>query len=122
MKLIHIKIVLKYKKQVQDEKLPVIVGIEVAKKGAEYVYGTNTLRDGYSPISLKNKGEIVVYLNNISLLEGTYSIGVAFADKSESINYDFYHEIANINVYSEGNDIGITRITHSFFVDGEDIR
>ena len=116
-----IHLVVSYKKQIKED-IYVNLGMEIHKKDSGYVYGTNTARDGHEPIKLSDEGEIEVLLPQVALLEGKYSVGVAFANQEETVSYDHYFEIVELNIFSTKHDIGVTRIAHEFIVDGEKVK
>lgn len=116
-----IKVVVSYICQSPCESLKVNVGIEVHKKDGNYIYGTNSARDGAQPVALQSQGEIEIELKNLYLLEGTYAIGVALANQEETVNYDHYFEMVEVNFYSDKRDLGLIRLEHTFKVDGNEI-
>ena len=75
----------------------------------------------YKKIKLNEKGKIEIELENISLLPGDYSIGIAIADIEEKASYDHYSKISEFKIYSNIHDIGLVRLKHNFIVDGYNI-
>lgn len=112
----------KYVCQVPPEQLLPNIGFEISTAQGTYIYGTNTSREGNRNISLKEKGKIEVIFDQIALLPGEYTIGVAVADTEEKGSYDHYHNIAQFKVYSNIHDVGLVRIEHKFVVDEQVIK
>lgn len=105
--------------QVPAGRLMPNIGFEISTAQGIYVYGTNTAREGRRDILLKQEGVIEVVFDELNLLPGDYTIGIAVADVEERADYDYYHNIAQFRVYSNVHDIGIVRPKHSFVLDGQ---
>ena len=116
-----IKLQVEYVCQVNPDDIRANIGFEISSMQGVYLYGTNTSREGRRDIQLKEKGIIEVELNDLNLLPGEYSIGIAVADLGEQNSYDHYHNIAEFKMYSSIHDIGITRFNHQFIIDGKRI-
>ena len=63
----------------------------------------------------------LIELENLNLLPGDYSIGIAIADLEEKASYDHYRNIAQFKMYSNIHDVGLTRINHHFIIDNKNI-
>lgn len=113
-----IKLVLTYKTQIPSKDILVNVGIEVRSHNGTHIYGTNTARDGSPALRVKEQGVLEIRLRNIQLVEGIYTIGVAFANQEETVSYDHYHQIVEIKIFSAVKDIGLVRLEHDFLIDG----
>lgn len=111
----------KYLCQTEPESLLPNVGFEISTAQGVYIYGTNTAREGNKNVTLKKEGIIEVVFEELELLPGDYTIGIAVADTEEKGDYDFYHNIAQFKVYSNIHDVGITRIRHKFVIDGQQV-
>lgn len=107
----------KYICQVPPETIQANIGFEISSKPGIYLYGTNTVREGYRNFQLKQEGVIEIIFNNLNLLPGDYTIGVAVADTEEKGDYDHYQNIAEFKMYSSIYDIGIVRLDHQYFLD-----
>lgn len=105
--------------QVPAEELYANIGFELGTANGMYLYGTNTVIEGKTDLSLKANGIIEIELEHLELLPGEYTIGIAVADAKTQIDYDFYHKIASFTVYSNVHDIGLVRVKHRFRLDGE---
>ena len=117
-----IKLQVKYLCQVDPDDLQVNVGFEIASINGTYIYGTNTSREGKKNLKLNKKGTIEIELDNLNLLPGDYSIGIAIADLEEKATYDYYKNITEFKMYSNIHDIGLVRLEHKFIVDDKKIK
>ena len=117
-----IKLQVDYLCQVNPSNLQVNIGFEIASTNGTYIYGTNTSREGKKNLKLNKKGTIEIELDNLNLLPGDYSIGIAIADLEEKATYDYYKNITEFKMYSNIHDIGLVRLEHKFIVDDEKIK
>lgn len=113
------KLQVEYLSQVDIENLQVNLGFEIHNNQGIQIYGTNTARKGFSSLNIKSEGIVEVELNNLSLLPGDYSIGIAVSDLEEKAVYDYYKKITEFKVYSNIYDIGLVQLEHKFIVDNE---
>lgn len=104
------------------ENLKPNFGFEISTSQGQYLYGTNTTREGIRDISLKHSGDIKIEFDQLNLLPGDYLIGIAVANATETVSYDHYHNIAQFKIYSSSREVGIFRIEHSFFIDDKNIK
>ena len=117
----NVKLQAEYLCQVDPKDLQVNIGFEISNTQGAYIYGTNTSREGHKKLKLKKKGIIEIELENLNLLPGDYSIGIAIADLEEKASYDHYRSIAQFKMYSNIHDIGLLRIAHKFILDNNKI-
>lgn len=116
-----VRLSVSYKAQVPLDGLRVNVGLEIHSKDGTYIYGTNSARDGSDPLEIKENGVLEVLFQNLNLLEGEYTIGVAFANQEETVSYDHYNELVELKIFSEKRDIGLMRVKHNFILDGKSV-
>ena len=114
----NIKVVATYKTQVPVNSIMVNAGFEIRSQNGTLVYGTNTARDGSAALIVKEEGVLEIEIKKAALIEGVYTIGIAFANQEETIDYDQYHKIAEIKIFSVIRDIGEVRLEHNFVLDG----
>jgi ABC-2 type transport system ATP-binding protein len=112
---------LQYQCNTLPSNFQINVGIEIKSGQDILVYGTNTTREGFKNISIKQKGRISIQFPNMNLIAGEYYIGVAISDEGEGVRYDYYPDIARFNIYSPINDIGLSKISHCFIIDGNNL-
>lgn len=103
--------------QVPVKNLEPNFGFEISTSQGQYLYGTNTAREGNKNIQLKHQGNFKIEFCHLNLLPGDYTIGVAIANATETVSYDHYHNIAQFKVYASSRDVGIFRIGHNFLID-----
>ena len=113
-----IKVVATYKTQVPVNSIMVNAGFEIRSQNGTLVYGTNTARDGSAALIVKEEGVLEIEIKKAALIEGVYTIGIAFANQEETIDYDQYHKIAEIKIFTVIRDIGEVRLEHNFVLDG----
>lgn len=89
------------------------VGIGIFRNDGLNCYGTNTYIDNSEKISIKDSGIIEVVLDPIQLLEGNYTLDIAFHDEYGA-PYDYIRKIKSFSVYSNIKDSGVMRIKHKF--------
>lgn len=116
-----VRLQISYKCYVNPEEIHPNIGIEIRNSQGILVYGTNTTREGNKGLSVKEKGLIEVFFEKLSLVAGDYSIGIAITDESEAVRYDYYPDIVDFKMYSAVTDIGLVRVKHAFYLDGDQI-
>lgn len=107
-----ISIEIDYKKNdgtIQDS----VVGIGIFRNDGLNCYGTNTLIDEKKKYPMKASGQIQVILEELLLLEGEYTLDVAFHDEY-GMPYDYIRRVMKFSVYSEIKDVGVFRIKHKY--------
>ena len=109
-----VKIIINYIRS--DNKIvDTAVGIGVFRNDGVSCYGTNTYVDNAEKLKVKDKGTIEVIIEKIQLLEGEYTLDVAFHDEYGT-PYDYIRKVKKFNIYSNINDTGIFRLEHKFIV------
>lgn len=116
-----IRIIVDYRTQASVEDIEANIGLEVRGKDGSNIYATNTARDGSAPLRLRQTGTIEVCFQKLQLVEGTYTVGIAVANQEETLSYDHYHELVELNIYSKIRDLGMVRLEHDFILDGNKV-
>ena len=62
---------------------------------------------------MADRGQIQVILEEMLLLEGEYTLDIAFHDEYGA-PYDYIRRIMKFNVYSDIKDVGVFRIKHKY--------
>ncbi|CUU50761.1 MULTISPECIES: ABC transporter ATP-binding protein [Clostridium] len=109
-----VKIIIEYVRK-NDELLESVVGFGIMRKDGVNCYGTNTYIDNASKVKLNKSGIIEIFLEKIELLEGEYTLDIAFHDEYGK-PYDYIRKIKEFSVYSSIKDSGIFRLKHEFRV------
>ena len=92
-----------------------VCGIAIYRSDDVYIYGTNTLIDYSSPISLKGNGCIEINVKNMPVNAGLYSIDLAF-HKPDGFDYDFWREACVVEIQNLHNEVGIISLSHEWVV------
>lgn len=107
-----VKISIKYKRNnniISDSA----VGIGIFRLDGINCYGTNTYIDNSQKLKVKDEGTIEIIIEKMQLLEGEYTIDVAFHDEYGA-PYDYIRRAKKFNIYSNIKDTGIFRLEHRF--------
>lgn len=107
-----VKIIIKYNRNNLNINESV-VGIGIFRTDGLNCYGTNSYIDNSEKLKIKDKGSIEVVFEEIQLLEGSYTLDVAFHDEY-GVPYDYIRKIKRFNIYSSIKDGGVFRIKHKF--------
>lgn len=106
---IIISILYEIKQGIEDA----VFGIGFFRNDGVECYGTNTKLEHISDIKLKNDGKVNFILENIELLPGEYFLDIAIQE-GEWESVDYYTKAYKISIYSDINDIGICRLSHTW--------
>jgi len=90
-----------------------VVGIGIFRNDGISCYGTNTNIDYIHNIDLKSEGIVKCYIENNNLLTGEYKLDVAFHTVN-GFDYDYFKGVRIFRMYSDIQDIGITRLKHDW--------
>jgi len=107
-----IKIIIDYIRN-DAEIIESAVGIGIFRNDGVNCYGTNTFVDNSQKLKIKDKGIIEVIIDKIQLLEGEYTLDIAFHDEYGT-PYDYIRKAKKFNIYSSIKDTGIFRLEHIF--------
>jgi len=77
-------------------------------------YGTNTNIDKKEKFNLNKDGFFEIELNSVNLITGQYYIDVSIEEGYDGVPVDFYRKALEFQMYSDMQDVGITRIPHSW--------
>lgn len=91
-------------------------GFNIFRNDGVDCYGTNTLIDKVKKIQLKDSGKIKVELQEVFLLQGKYRIDIAFHDEFGKTYHHIYSAV-KFEIYNLFDEVGISRIRHSWEVD-----
>jgi ABC-type polysaccharide/polyol phosphate transport system ATPase subunit len=76
-------------------------------------YGTNTLLEDYTPEAIHGEGEVVLTIDSLDLVEGTYKLDVA-VHRRDGYPYDYHRLLYTFRVKSRTREVGIYRPVHSW--------
>lgn len=88
------------------------IGIGIFRSDGVHCYGTNTRAEKMQTVKLIKSGKIVVELEN-ELLPGKYFVDVAI-ESAYGVYADYKQQICSFITYTEYEDIGVSRIRHTW--------
>ncbi len=90
-----------------------VFGIGIFNSQGVCCYGTNTFLEGFQPDSIKGKGKVVLRIECLHLVNGTYYLDVA-VHKRDGYPYDYHRKLYSFLLSSKYKDDGIYRPKHSW--------
>jgi homopolymeric O-antigen transport system ATP-binding protein len=93
----------------------VVFGIGLFNGNGTCCYGTNSELDEITIPTLPETGRIGIRLEQVHLIEGTYSVDVA-VHAQDGHNYDYQSGCASFSVRSSTKDTGVYRIPHCWHI------
>ena len=108
----HIQIEVDYKRN-DDTLQEAVMGIGIFRNDGLHCYGTNTYIDKQTKLSINSHGQMQIILEDIPLLEGEYTLDVAFHDEYGR-PYDYIRRVKSFSIYSPIKDGGVFRIKHRY--------
>lgn len=101
-----------------DSHLPVadpVVGIRITDVHGSVVWGSSTRRAAFDINRLNGPTTVLYEIPQLAVLEGTYEITVALADRSETHVYDHWERKVRFNVHQRSSfDEGIVALAGSW--------
>ena len=94
-----------------------VFGLGLFSAEGTSIYGTNTDIEGYLPRSIAGSGRVLLTLENLSLVEGTYMVDVA-AHRRDGTPYDYHRGLHTFRVKSRVKDVGLYRPLHRWSFEG----
>jgi len=80
-------------------------------------YGTNTHIEGASASELSGEGLVILTIDSLDLVEGTYKLDVA-VHRQNGVPYDYHRLLYTFRVKSPRKDVGIFRPPHRWSFSG----
>ena len=96
-------------KQLDD----VVIGLAIYRSDGTLVYGTNTLIDTSSPVTLQTVGTIDLRVDGLPASNGSYSIDLAL-HRPDGFNYDFWRDICTIQIADKVQTPGEIALSHQW--------
>jgi len=90
-----------------------VFGIGIFNSEGIFCYGSNTLLDNFSAMSISGQGKVRLDVPALGLINGTYFLDVA-VHKRDGYPFDYHHFQYTFRVTSSHRDAGIARIAHSW--------
>ena len=90
-----------------------VIGLAIYRSDGTLVYGTNTLIDTSSPVTLKTAGTIDLKIEGLPASNGSYSIDLAL-HRPDGFNYDFWRDICTIQIADRVQTPGEIALSHQW--------
>ena len=90
-----------------------VIGLAIYRSDGTLVYGTNTLIDTSSPVTLQSEGPIDLQIDGLPVSNGSYSIDLAI-HRPDGFNYDFWRDICTIQVADKVQTPGEIALSHQW--------
>jgi ABC-type polysaccharide/polyol phosphate transport system ATPase subunit len=95
-----------------------VFGVAIFNAEGVCCYGTNTHLEGARPGELFGEANVQFAIENLDLVEGTYTLDVA-AHRENGAPYDYHHRLYTFRVLSQVKDIGVFRPRHRWHFGGD---
>ncbi len=93
-----------------------VFGIGIFRTDGLRCYGTNTRLERFERFDLRKGGCLELDLHEVNLLPGEYSIDLTI-ECDVGIPVDYYTKALRIEMYSDIQDVGVSRIKHTWTFD-----
>jgi len=90
-----------------------VFGIGLYSADGVTCYGTNTHLEEYKSEEISGDGEVVLTIDSLDLVEGTYKLDVA-VHKRDGYPYDYHRLLYTFRVKSRTKEVGIYRPRHNW--------
>ena len=90
-----------------------VIGLAIYRSDGTLVYGTNTLIDTSSPVTLQTQGTIDLRIDGLPASNGSYSIDLAI-HRPDGFNYDFWRDICSIRIADKVQTPGEIALSHQW--------
>ena len=90
-----------------------VFGIGLYSADGITCYGTNTHLEDYKAEEIRGEGEVVLNIESLDLVEGTYKLDVA-VHKRDGYPYDYHRLLYTFRVKSRTKEVGIYRPRHTW--------
>lgn len=94
-----------------------VFGIGLFTTDGVSVYGTNTHIEGFVAERFEGEAEIAFEVDDLRLVEGTYTLDVA-AHRKDGTPYDYHRGLTSFRVKSHTKDVGVYRPAHRWRFSG----
>jgi hypothetical protein len=88
-----------------------VFGVGIFSSEGVAVYGTNTDLEDFQPERLEGEATVVLQIENLRLVEGSYLLDVA-AHKKDGTPFDYHRGLYTLRVKSHVKDVGLYRPEH----------
>ena len=95
----------------QKEITDAVIGLAIYRNDGTLVYGTNTLIDSSSAMTLKRQGTIDLIMDNLPVANGEYTVDLAI-HRPDGFNYDFLREVCKLYIAGKIQAPGFITLPH----------
>lgn len=88
-----------------------VFGVGIFTADGVSVYGTNTHLEDFAPVRASGAGRVLLHLDDLRLVEGTYLLDVA-AHRRDGTPYDYHRGLYSFRMKSRVKDVGVYRPAH----------
>ena len=88
-----------------------VVGLAIYRGDGALVYGTNTLIDTSSPLTLKEQGTIDLIIDSLPVTNGDYTFDLAI-HRPDGFNYDFRRDVCTLHIAGRTQTPGEIALPH----------
>ena len=93
-----------------------VVGLAIYRSDGALVYGSNTLIDTSSPVTLKEQGSIELKIDSLPVSNGNYSMDLAL-HRPDGFNYDFKRDVCRMRIADKAQTPGEIALPHRWEID-----
>jgi len=90
-----------------------VFGIGLYSADGVTCYGTNTHLEDYIAEEIRDDGEVILNIDSLDLVEGTYKLDVA-VHKRDGYPYDYHRLLYTFRVKSRTKEVGVYRPRHTW--------
>ena len=90
-----------------------VFGVGLYSADGVTCYGTNTHLEDFTPEDIRGDGEVILNIESLDLVEGTYKLDVA-VHKRDGYPYDYHRLLYTFRVKSRTKEVGIYRPRHTW--------
>ena len=95
----------------QKEITDAVIGLAIYSGDGSLVYGTNTLIDTSSAMSLKRQGTIDLIIDCLPVTNGEYTVDLAI-HRPDGFNYDFLRDVCKLHITGRTQTPGVIALNH----------
>ena len=88
-----------------------VIGLAIYRGDGSLVYGTNTLIDTSSAMTLNDQGTIDLIIDCLPVANGEYTVDLAI-HRPDGFNYDFLRDVCKLHIAGKTQTPGEIALTH----------
>lgn len=107
-------ILVSIKYEVNMEVPDLVVGVAIFDMACKYICGLNTKLDGFMPSNSMGINTVILKLNSIKLLGGSYFIDVGLFENTTIVSLDYISKALEFTIFDESNTEGFVMLDHQW--------